>query len=392
MECSKDFLSFWDSRPTAASRRSSGAPRSFGSCASCASRTRRGRAGSSAWSSRRRRRARARASRSRCSSSAATRSTSGSQGSQLGRGEPIRDTARVLSGYCHGIMVRTFGQDRAAEMAEYASVPVINGLTDLLHPCQVLADLQTVAQRFRDRGDVGQALRSVGVRLDRRRQQHGELLDRGGRHPGARPGARLPAGVRAGRGDSSERAGGSEARAHHDHARPERGHRGPPRRLDRRLRVDGAGGEADSRRRAFEGYCIDAALMARAAPDAIVLHCLPAHRDEGDRGRGDRGPAEPGLAAGREPACTPRRRCSTPNPVGAEQGAGRRCVRRPWSLASGKSRRSPGAAGVEPAGGVVVGRSLAEKFSVAVCGRRCRWAERVRGSAEIEVESESPLP
>ena len=84
------------------------------------------------------------------------------QGSHLGRGEPIRDTARVLSGYCHAIMIRTFGQDRAEELAHYSRVPVINGLTDLLHPCQVLADLQTVAQRFSARGrDIGEVLRSV---------------------------------------------------------------------------------------------------------------------------------------------------------------------------------------------------------------------------------------
>src|SRR6185295_6570392 len=84
----------------------------------------------------------------------------GMQGSQLERGEPLRDTARVLSGYCHAIMLRTFGQERADEMARYASVPVINGLTDLLHPCQVLADLQTVVQRFGP-DDVGRALRAV---------------------------------------------------------------------------------------------------------------------------------------------------------------------------------------------------------------------------------------
>src|SRR5215475_10917971 len=86
------------------------------------------------------------------------------QGSQLGRGEPIRDTARVLSGYCHAVMIRTFGQERAAELAAYSSVPVINGLTDLLHPCQVLADLQTVVQRYGggpSGGDVLQTLRKV---------------------------------------------------------------------------------------------------------------------------------------------------------------------------------------------------------------------------------------
>jgi ornithine carbamoyltransferase len=82
------------------------------------------------------------------------------QGSQLERGEPLRDTARVLGGYCHAIMLRTFGQERAEEMARYAPIPVINGLTDLLHPCQLLADLQTVVQRF-GADDVGHTLRSA---------------------------------------------------------------------------------------------------------------------------------------------------------------------------------------------------------------------------------------
>lgn len=66
--------------------------------------------------------------------------------SQLGRGEPIEDTARVLSRYCDCIMIRTFGQDRVEELAKYASIPVINGLTDFAHPCQVLADLQTIRE------------------------------------------------------------------------------------------------------------------------------------------------------------------------------------------------------------------------------------------------------
>ncbi|HEX7701295.1 MAG TPA: ornithine carbamoyltransferase, partial [Kofleriaceae bacterium] len=71
-----------------------------------------------------------------------------SQGSQIARGEPIEDTARVLSGYCSMIVIRTFGQDRVAQLARWASVPVVNGLSDQHHPCQVATDLFTVMEKF----------------------------------------------------------------------------------------------------------------------------------------------------------------------------------------------------------------------------------------------------
>jgi len=66
--------------------------------------------------------------------------------SQMGRGEPIKDTARVMARYCDGIMIRTFGQGIVDEFARYSDIPVINGLTDLFHPCQIMADLQTVIE------------------------------------------------------------------------------------------------------------------------------------------------------------------------------------------------------------------------------------------------------
>ncbi|MDB4980464.1 MAG: ornithine carbamoyltransferase [Myxococcales bacterium] len=203
----------------------------------------------------------------------------GTQGSQLGRGEPIRDTARVLSGYCHGIMLRTFAQDRAEEMAQYARVPVINGLTDLLHPCQVLADLQTVAQRYKDKGDVGQALRGVkyawvgdGNNMANSWIEAAGIL-------GLDLVVACPAGF-------------EPDPAIYDRARAtERGRisivRDPAEAVAGRHVIStdvftsmGQEEEAAARLRAFQGYKIDAALMASAAPDAIVLHCLPAHRDE----------------------------------------------------------------------------------------------------------------
>jgi len=203
----------------------------------------------------------------------------GTQGSQLGRGEPIRDTARVLSGYCHGIMVRTFGQDRAAEMAQYARVPVINGLTDSLHPCQVLADLQTVVQRFKNNGDVGQILRSVKYAwIGDGNNMANSWIEAAG-ILGLDLMLACPAGFEPDPGIYEK------ARA------TERGRitvvRDPAEAIEGRHVVStdvftsmGQEGEAEARLKAFAGYKIDAALMARAADDAVVLHCLPAHRDE----------------------------------------------------------------------------------------------------------------
>jgi ornithine carbamoyltransferase len=189
---------------------------------------------------------------------------------QIGRGEPIADTARVLSRYVDGIMIRTFDHAEVEELARYATVPVINGLTDLHHPCQVLADVLTIRQ-----------------------------------HLGAYAGKRV-----AWIGDGNNMANswldaagllGFELRLacpegyEPDHEIYERA-----KRLTKTLiteepeeAADGADvvttdvwasmgqeGEAEERKVAFKGYVVDGELMRRANASAIFLHCLPAHRGE----------------------------------------------------------------------------------------------------------------
>ncbi len=190
---------------------------------------------------------------------------------QIGRGEPIRDTARVLSRYVDGIMIRTFAHETLLELAKYASVPVINGLTDLLHPCQVLADLLTVQEEFGD--DLsGRSIAWVG---------DGNNMANSWLNAAYRFGFHLrlacPEGYRP-EGAILERA-----RAHANILLTD----------DPREAVEGAevvntdvwtsmGQEAETaaREKAFAGYHVDNELMSRAADSAIFLHCLPAHRGE----------------------------------------------------------------------------------------------------------------
>jgi ornithine carbamoyltransferase len=191
--------------------------------------------------------------------------------SQMGRGESLHDTANVLSGYVDGIMIRTFGHAEVEELARQASVPVINGLTDLLHPCQILADLLTVQEEFgpelADRivawiGDGNNVAHSwvnaayrlgFGLRLacPEGFDPDGDILAT----------ARSAGNVTLTR-DPNEAVEGAHV-----------------------VTTDvwasmGQEEEADRRARAFRGFAVDTALMDRAAPEAIFLHCLPAHRGE----------------------------------------------------------------------------------------------------------------
>ncbi len=190
---------------------------------------------------------------------------------QIGRGEPVQDTARVLSRYLSGIMIRTFAQKEVEDLAEYGSIPIINGLTDYCHPCQVLADLQTVREhknkldglKFCYIGDgnnmansltVGALKVGMSVSLGCPEGYYPDqtIIDFAKQYPGKFQIVSNPV----------------EAAADADV-----------------LYTDvwasmGQEEEAAKRREIFKGYQINDAVMASAKPDAMVMHCLPAHREE----------------------------------------------------------------------------------------------------------------
>jgi ornithine carbamoyltransferase len=194
---------------------------------------------------------------------------------QLGRGEPIEDTARVMSRYVDAIVIRTFGQDRIEQLAAAASVPVVNALTDLAHPCQALADLQTIAEH---RGTLaGQTLSYVG---DGNNMAHSLLL--AGAMAGLHVRVAAPADF-APQYDIVQRAkdiaggsGGSVTVTTDVLAAAE----GADVLYTDVWASMGQEAEAVGRAQAFAGYQISDDVLAAAATDAIVLHCLPAHRGE----------------------------------------------------------------------------------------------------------------
>ena len=190
---------------------------------------------------------------------------------QIGRGEPVQDTARVLSRYLSGIMIRTFEQKEVEDLAEYGSIPIINGLTDYCHPCQVLADLQTVREyknkldglRYCYIGDgnnmansltVGALKVGMSVSLGCPEGYYPDqtIIDFAKQYPGKFQIVNDPV----------------QAAADADV-----------------LYTDvwasmGQESEAEKRKQIFKGYQINDAVMASAKSDAMVLHCLPAHREE----------------------------------------------------------------------------------------------------------------
>ena len=189
---------------------------------------------------------------------------------QIGRGEPVQDTARVLSRYLDGIMIRTYAQSEVEDLAKYGSIPVINGLTDFAHPCQVLADLMTIREargqldglKMCFIGDGNNMLNSLAV---------------GGLKMGMKVAAACPKGYEPdplvlefakGNPDFLLTDKPAEAAADADVV------------ITDVWSSMGMEGESDIRKKAFASYQINKELMKSAASDAMVLHCLPAHRGE----------------------------------------------------------------------------------------------------------------
>ena len=195
---------------------------------------------------------------------------------QIGRGEPIKDTARVLSRFLNGLMIRTFSHDIVLELAQYADIPVINGLTDLLHPCQVLADLQTIREHkgklaglklafIGDGNNMAHSLMNGGARMG----MHVAVACPDGYQPDAAVLAQAQA--------VAKESGGSVAVL----ADPMAAAAGADVIYTDVWASMGQEAEKAEREKIFGGvYQVNDELMAAANPGAMVLHCLPAHRGE----------------------------------------------------------------------------------------------------------------
>ena len=189
---------------------------------------------------------------------------------QIGRGEPVQDTARVLSRYIDGIMIRTFAQEEVENLAEYGDIPIINGLTDLSHPCQVLADLMTIRE-YKNKLD-GLKMCYIGDGNNMANSLTVGCLKMGMDVTLAFPEGYYP------------------AQSTLDFAKQFPNFKIVNDPVEAAKDADvlftdvwasmGQESEAEKRRIAFKGYQINDEVMAVAKPDAMVQHCLPAHREE----------------------------------------------------------------------------------------------------------------
>ncbi len=189
---------------------------------------------------------------------------------QIGRGEPVQDTARVLSRYLDGIMIRTFAQKEVEDLATYGSIPIINGLTDYCHPCQVLADLMTV--REHKGGLAGNKLCYIG---DGNNMTNSLIV--GGIKTGMEVSIACPEGYRP---DPEIMAWAAKNGKFTCTDNVLEAAQGADVLYTDVWASMGQESEAEERKKVFKGYQINSEVMKVANDKAMVLHCLPAHREE----------------------------------------------------------------------------------------------------------------
>lgn len=189
---------------------------------------------------------------------------------QIGRGEPIQDTARVLSRYIDGIMIRTFDQAEVENLAEYGNIPIINGLTDLSHPCQVLADLMTIRE-YKGKLD-GLKMCYIG---DGNNMANSLIV--GGLKTGMSVSVACPENYHPA---ATTLAFAKKYDCFEMTDDPIKAAKDADVIFTDVWASMGQEGEAEIRKKAFKGLQINDEVMAVAKPDAMVQHCLPAHREE----------------------------------------------------------------------------------------------------------------
>jgi ornithine carbamoyltransferase len=192
--------------------------------------------------------------------------------SQLGRGEPIQDTARVLSRYCDGIMIRTFEQEEVEKLAQFASIPVINGLTDFEHPCQVLADLQTIREHKKKLKGLKTCYIGDGNNM-------ANSIIAGGLTCGMDVSVACPMSYKP-HPLALEFASKQKKAKFELTDSPAQAARGADVIFTDVWASMGMEKEAKERMAAFQGYQVNDGIMALTSPGCMIQHCLPAHRGE----------------------------------------------------------------------------------------------------------------
>ncbi|MFR0942210.1 MAG: ornithine carbamoyltransferase [Butyricicoccus sp.] len=187
---------------------------------------------------------------------------------QIGRGEPVQDTARVLSRYLDGIMIRTYEQKEVEDLANYGSIPIINGLTDFCHPCQVLADLMTIREKFAVLEGLKMCYIGDGNNM-------ANSLIVGGLKTGMKVSIATPVDYRR-----TLRLWHSQAERTSSSPMTDEGCRNADVVITDTWASMGQEAEKEVRMKAFQGYQVNDELLAAAKPGCMVQHCLPAYREQ----------------------------------------------------------------------------------------------------------------